>query len=136
MSQNFSIWLVDDDPDELFLVSKALRRLEPNVTIRTFEDPCEVLDAFHKQRLQGQLPDLLVTDVNMPQMSGPSLLKLLADSCPDISCGCNTRFILCSTALPLDVKQFMAQIPNLHLFITKPDLPQDFATLLLTTAAK
>lgn len=136
MKSNISIWIVDDDPDELFLICKALRRLEPNANILSFEDPYEVLDAFQKQRMQGELPDLFVSDVNMPQMSGPTLLKLLADSCPNEKCGCGTRFVLCSTAMPLDVAKFLSNIPNLHQFITKPDLPQDFAKLLLTLAAK
>jgi DNA-binding NtrC family response regulator len=59
---------IDDDPDMLQLVSAALRS-EEGLTLLTFTNPVEALDAVRKRR-----PDIVLVDLMMPALSGMDVL--------------------------------------------------------------
>jgi two-component system nitrogen regulation response regulator GlnG len=62
------VWIADDDPSMLWVIEKAIRK-QGNTT-RIFENGDSLMDALG----QGK-PDLVVTDVRMPGMSGFELLE-------------------------------------------------------------
>ncbi len=63
-----SIWIVDDDQAIRWVLDKALQRA--GMVPRCFERARDVLDA-----LDDEQPDVLVTDIRMPDISGIDLLK-------------------------------------------------------------
>ena len=63
------LYLVDDEPDILFVMKKAIAEYAPHVVVRTFEDPQMALEA-----LRTRPPDALVTDLRMPGVSGIELI--------------------------------------------------------------
>ena len=76
-SQALQVWVVDDDQSVRWVLEKALKQadMEP----RSFERAEHLLEAIDA----GQ-PDVLITDVRMPGMSGLALLERLRGSCPDL----------------------------------------------------
>lgn len=120
------IWLVDDDPDEMYLLQRALRRLRPDCVVRLFEDHGEALSA-----LASETPAVLVSDLNMPGTDGIAFLAsveaLLAQK--DVA---QPRMLLITAAIPHDIKDRTAILRHLHDVITKPDLPQDLASHLIS----
>mgnify|MGYP001823972157 FL=1 len=76
-SQALQVWVVDDDQSVRWVLEKALKQadMEP----RSFERAEHLLVAI----VAGQ-PDVLITDVRMPGMSGLALLERLRSSCPDL----------------------------------------------------
>jgi two-component system nitrogen regulation response regulator GlnG len=71
------VWVVDDDQSVRWVLEKALR--QAGLGSRSFERAEHLLEAIE----HGQ-PDVLITDVRMPGMSGIALLDRLRDSCPDL----------------------------------------------------
>ena len=65
------IWVVDDDRSVRFVLATALR--QAGWQVEAFEAADGVLQALY----QGQVPDLLFTDVRMPGQSGLELLEQL-----------------------------------------------------------
>ena len=63
------VWIVDDGPDEAEMAKQALS----SFSTRTFLDAFAMLE----QLAAGRLPDVLVLDWMMPQMSGIEVCKLL-----------------------------------------------------------
>ena len=70
---------VDDDPDVLRLVQAILRRFGFHVIIANGAD--QALEIFGGME---RPPDLLLTDVVMPGLSGPMLVDKLLASAPDL----------------------------------------------------
>ena len=62
------VWVVDDDRSIRFVLRKALERA--GIPSRAFERAEDVLEALREER-----PDVLVSDIRMPGMDGPSLLE-------------------------------------------------------------
>ena len=72
-----NVWIVDDDHSVRWVLEKALKQAD--METRSFERAEHLLDAL----ADGQ-PDVLITDVRMPGMSGIALLERLQGSCPDL----------------------------------------------------
>jgi CheY-like chemotaxis protein len=74
--EELQVYLIEDDPDHIILITRALRDTEHVVQTHPFSDPQEALDALHAAE---RLPDLILLDINMPGLSGFDVLKKLKD---------------------------------------------------------
>ena len=75
--RKLDVWVVDDDQSVRWVLEKALRQADMNPTC--FERAEHLLDA-----IDSEVPDVLITDVRMPGMSGITLLQHLRDRCPTL----------------------------------------------------
>jgi len=70
------ILIVDDDPDDLFILKRLLTKAGVQNKVIAFEDPTAVIDYLE---LESKNPDrrfmtcIVFTDLNMPGMSGVEL---------------------------------------------------------------
>ena len=69
------VWVVDDDQSVRWVLDKALH--QAGMEVRSFERAEHVLDA-----IQTETPDVLITDVRMPGMTGIALLERLHEKAP------------------------------------------------------
>jgi PAS domain S-box-containing protein len=80
ISTKLSVVLVEDNPDDAFLIERHLRRsgfLPEVVRVETAAEMLGVLEA-------SALPDVILADYNLPNFSGPEALHLLKSSSLDI----------------------------------------------------
>ncbi|MGB5332386.1 MAG: nitrogen regulation protein NR(I) [Woeseiaceae bacterium] len=70
-------WIVDDDQSVRWVLEKALKQAD--IETRSFERAEHLLEAIDEGA-----PDVLITDVRMPGMSGIALLDRLRGSLPDL----------------------------------------------------
>ncbi|MDH4126825.1 MAG: nitrogen regulation protein NR(I) [Gammaproteobacteria bacterium] len=75
--QALNVWVVDDDQSVRWVLEKALR--QAGMESRSFDRAEHLLDA-----IETESPDVLITDVRMPGMSGITLLQRLQDSRPGL----------------------------------------------------
>lgn len=68
------IFLADDDEDDRFLFSDALKKSNVNAKLSTFEHCGQLLDALKTNK---DLPDIIFLDINMPVITGKDCLKRL-----------------------------------------------------------
>jgi two-component system nitrogen regulation response regulator GlnG len=72
-----NVWIVDDDQSVRWVLEKALNQAD--IETRTFERAEHLLEAIDEGA-----PDVLLTDVRMPGMSGLALLERLRTTRPDL----------------------------------------------------
>jgi len=77
MSRQDTAWVIDDDQSIRWVLEKALQK--EGITVRTFEAGAPVLDALKRQQ-----PDVILTDIRMPGMSGLELLEALGTQAADV----------------------------------------------------
>jgi len=77
MSKQDTAWVIDDDQSIRWVLEKALQK--EGITVRTFEAGAPVLDALKRQQ-----PDVILTDIRMPGMSGLELLEALGTQAADV----------------------------------------------------
>jgi CheY-like chemotaxis protein len=71
------IFVVDDE-DVIASSLAMILRFQGGIHATSFTDPLKALQAA-----RNEAPDILITDVIMPQMSGIDLAIRLRDACPD-----------------------------------------------------
>ena len=76
-SRPLDVWVVDDDQSVRWVLEKALKQAD--METRSFERAEHLLEA-----IDSGPPDVLITDVRMPGMSGLALLERLRSTCPDL----------------------------------------------------
>ena len=72
-----SVWVVDDDQSVRWVLTEALRLAD--MAPRSFESGASFFDA-----LRDEQPDVIITDIRMPDMSGLELMEQLARGHPHI----------------------------------------------------
>jgi two-component system nitrogen regulation response regulator GlnG len=71
------VWIVDDDRSVRWVLEKAMR--QAGMETKSFERAEHALDA-----IQTDVPDVLITDVRMPGMTGITLLERLHETAPGL----------------------------------------------------
>lgn len=75
---NESVWIVDDDSSIRWVLQKALQAA--NIACCCYENPQDLL----LQLQSGQTPEVIISDIRMPQMDGMTLLKEVHSTAPMI----------------------------------------------------
>lgn len=85
MNHGLSVLIVDDDPGSLRILQAILH--DAGFAVRTTASPRAAL-----RELKSHPPDLLLTDLRMPEMSGLDLLRAALRLKPDLCCLVVTAF--------------------------------------------
>ena len=72
-----TILLVDDDPDDLSMLSDAFKTIDPSCDLIEAYDGDAALLLLEELGARNIVPELIVLDINMPVMDGRELLTLL-----------------------------------------------------------
>ena len=77
MAKQDMAWVIDDDQSIRWVLEKALQKA--GITVRTFDSAANVLDA-----LKHAQPDVILSDIRMPGVSGLDLLEAIGRLVPDV----------------------------------------------------
>jgi len=69
-----SVYLADDDPDDLEFFKAGMLRLHPQVSVSLFKDGSELLNCLNSCE-SAYRPHCLIFDYKMPNLGAPELLK-------------------------------------------------------------
>lgn len=108
LPHDLSIVVVDDDPISQLLVSEMLKTL--GVTPQVYSNPLDALKG-----IEQNCPTIVLTDIQMPQMSGIDLVKRIAEI--DLS---NAPFVVALTANSTANRKKYYSDAGFHSALTKP----------------
>ena len=77
MARQDIVWVIDDDRSIRWVLEKALTQAD--MAVRTFDSANEIADLIERQR-----PDVVISDIRMPGVSGLELLKTIHAKAPEI----------------------------------------------------
>ncbi len=79
MDGQFTILLVDDDPDYRLLIRDAIASVSPSCRVEEAINGRQALDFLHRrgEYADAPVPDLIYLDVEMPEMNGHKVLKII-----------------------------------------------------------
>ena len=114
------ILMVEDDPDDIYLIGEAIDECQLNAQIYIVENGEQLLDYLHhtgdyKDREKSPRPDLILLDLNMPRKDGREALVELKDE-PDLQS--IPVVVLTTSSAERDMKFSYAQ--GASGFVTKP----------------
>lgn len=75
----YKVFFIDDDEDEFFLFQQAIAELKIDVDVRYINNCSEMLELLKN----GDIPDLLFLDLNMPIISGRECVKKIREKLKD-----------------------------------------------------
>ncbi len=77
MTENNKIWIVDDDKSIRWVLEKALTA--DDIQVISFDGPGKLLS-----RLNREKPDVIISDIRMPDMDGLTLINEIKKQTPDV----------------------------------------------------
>lgn len=110
--QQYSVWLVDDMKAINLINSHVLNKVSVVKDIQCFTNPNHCLEALTYQ--ESSTPNILIVDINMPQMSGFEFLDQLSTIYHNAAV-----FILTTSINPSD-KERSKKYSSLKGFLLKP----------------
>tara|TARA_R110002096_G_scaffold16898_9_gene57924 strand:+ start:42908 stop:44218 length:1311 start_codon:yes stop_codon:yes gene_type:complete len=113
----YRVLFVDDEPEVLVAIGRLLRRREPNWDCVFVHSGREGLAALSRAVDAGEPFDVVVADMRMPEMDGPTFLTEVRQLHPQM-----IRIVLSGAA---DLEANLRVIPIAHQFLKKPlELPR------------
>ncbi|MBL7782249.1 MAG: response regulator [Saprospiraceae bacterium] len=127
MSRTAFFFLADDDPDDTLLFEEIVGDCPLPIRLGTAPDGKEALAILRK--MEGQLPDILFLDLNMPRMDGKECLREIRS---DNRLANIPVVIYTTSSHQRDIDETIALGANG--FITKPSDMSDLEKIILTIA--
>ena len=122
----YHVLLVEDNPGDVGLIRRGLARRQPPTHLHVTKDGVQALD-FLRRSATGAAPrpDLILLDLNLPQMDGHELLQHIKG---DTALKSIPVVVLSSLQAETDVARSYAQYANCY--VTKPlDLEEYLAVI-------
>ena len=118
MPQVENVLLIDDDEISNFLTATVLRNSQVFRHIKVTSDGREALEWLRQEQIAtASYPDLILLDLNMPNMNGFTFLKSLRDlPGPNPK----SRIIVLSTSNYQEDFEYLKQFPEVEVFLNKP----------------
>lgn len=110
--------LIDDEPITLFITKQLFKHEGLSDEVIAFDDPEEALEFLQRHIAAGQVPQVILLDLNMPKISGWDLLMALGPYNEQLKANC-LIYLLTSSLDPSDIAR-AKEHPQVKELIHKP----------------
>lgn len=122
MKKNEIFWVIDDDDIHQFFAKKSIEHLNNGNQVLPFLGGGEALKIFQQiNTVDGELPDIILLDINMPGMDGWEFMDEFSKILPQITKKI-AIFIVSSSIAEID-RERAKSYPAISGFLIKPISP-------------
>lgn len=114
-------YLIDDDPIQLRLTELLIKRTESFGQLQIFPTADRALGSLEGGEDAGELPDVILLDLNMPETDGWMFLSRFAEIMPEL--GKKIHIFILSSSIDENEIMRSRQYPFVSGFISKPISP-------------
>ena len=120
MAEHQTVLVIEDDPNDVFLLKRAFSKAAPDILLRVVRNGREAIDYLKgldtfADRAEHPLPALLVLDLNLPGMNGFDLIKWVRN---ESACRNLPIVVLSSSISPIEIAR--AQELGINAYHVKP----------------
>ena len=130
MKRSYTILYVEDDHDDLLIISEAFEKYTDHLIVVHAPHGREAMHILKSMSLNNKLPCLIILDINMPVMDGKETLSEIRKN-KDYD---NIPIVIFSTSRHLPDKEFAENLDAT--FISKPVQYLDMENLVKEFVAK
>ncbi|SEI37687.1 Response regulator receiver domain-containing protein [Dyadobacter koreensis] len=116
------IYIVEDDIDDMLLISEAVKSVDRDIKIISCENGAELIEKI--ELTPGDQPSLILLDMNMPKMNGMETLQYIRSS----RCFDHIPVVMLSTTNDFTLIE-SAYRAGVNTFYTKPIHYQDLKSI-------
>jgi CheY-like chemotaxis protein len=84
MKKEFSFIIIDDSELDCFVTKKFLERTNKNFSIEIFHNAEQALEGISENQIDGELPTVILLDLQMPRMNGFKFVEEFEKLSPEI----------------------------------------------------
>lgn len=123
---SYTVWVVDDNILELKVAEKMFKKVGASSLLRTVPSGKECVDLLTCIRNEAEYPDLILLDLNMPELNGFDTLVQIRnlEKIPK-----HLKVIIFTNSDDIEDRSKAIKL-GANDFISKPASPNDYATLL------
>jgi CheY-like chemotaxis protein len=118
-----TVFVIDDDPDDLKFMTDALNRVDSTILCITSQYPQEAMKLLTLEMIT--IPDFIFIDINMPKITGDACLRQLRTDAKFLK----TPIILYSTSMPKEVSEKLLKAGASFTF-GKPNTENEYLVVL------
>lgn len=123
-----AIWIVDDDAIYQIIVNKIIQRSEMFSAISSFKNGREAIDNLHHAAaINGDLPDIILLDINMPIMDGWEFMEAMALIKPKLQKEIVVYIV--SSSIAIEDKNKSKSYENILGYLSKPITVNDLVLI-------
>ena len=111
-----SVWVIDDDEIYQLIIKKQIGKSGVFSEQHYFKSVKEVLHTIECSQLQ--LPDVILLDINMPQLDGWQFIEMLKNTYKDFKN--QTSIYIVSSSIAYSDKERAKEYPEVTQFLSKP----------------